>query len=35
MTIEILYLRNLLANMPVGFQEGLDNPMYEETPTCT
>jgi hypothetical protein len=32
MAIEILYLRNLLANM--GFPEGLDTPVYEDNTAC-
>jgi hypothetical protein len=32
MAIEILYLRNLLANM--WFPEGLDTPVYEDNTAC-
>ena len=32
MAIEVLYLRNLLANM--GFAQALDTPVYEDTTAC-
>ena len=30
--IEVLYLRNLLANM--GFEQAPDTPVYEDNATC-